>query len=122
MRIRMPSFTTIICPYVYCYRDNAIFQNQVAILYYLCCVCSWVWGHLGVWGELASHRPSSQGWAPECPLIRLNFICIFCPFASYGVWVGITFLFSLYELLCYAHVFPRLCTFRYTYTSVIIMV
>ena len=28
----------------------AIFQNQV------CCVCPWFWGHLGVWGELASHK------------------------------------------------------------------
>ena len=29
----------------------AIFQNQVAILFnlfILCCVCPWVWGHLGV--------------------------------------------------------------------------
>ena len=23
---------------------------------------------VGVWGELVTHRPSSQGWAPECPL------------------------------------------------------
>ena len=36
---------------------------------------------------------------------------IFCPFASYGVWVGITFLSSLYELVCYAHVFPYRCQF-----------
>ena len=28
-------------------------QNQVAIL---CCVCLCVWGHLGVWRELASHK------------------------------------------------------------------
>ena len=41
--------------------------------------------------------------------LRLNFICIFCPFALYGVWVGITFLSSLYELVCYAHAFPCVC-------------
>ena len=23
---------------------------------------------VGVWGELVTHRPSSQGWVPECPL------------------------------------------------------
>ena len=44
---------------------------------------------------------------------------IFCPFASYGVWVGITFLSSLYELECYAHVhvFPyrcQLCCYGHT--------
>ena len=40
--------------------------------------------------------------------LRLNFTCIFCPFASYGVWVGIS---SLYELVCYAHVFPCIINF-----------
>ena len=49
-----------------------------------------------------THRPSSQGWAPEFPLGSI-LLCIFCPFASYGVWVGITFLSSLYKLVCYAH-------------------
>ena len=54
-------------------------QNQVAICI-LCCVCPWVWGHLGVWGELASHKdslthcPSSLGWAPECPLGSVLYV------------------------------------------------
>ena len=67
-----------------------------------------------MWGELASHKrlfnPPPQFSRVS---LRLNFICIFCPFASYGVRVGITFLSSLYELVCYAHVFP--CTFAYVY-------
>ena len=29
---------------------------QFYLLFILCCVCPWVWGHLGVWGELASHK------------------------------------------------------------------
>ena len=38
-------------------------------------------GHLGVWGELVNHkialthRPSSQGWAPECPIDCLFVLC-----------------------------------------------
>ena len=38
-----------------------------------------------------THHPSSQGWAPECPLG-------FCPCVLYGVRVVITFLSSLYAL------------------------
>ena len=48
--------------------------------------------------------------------LRLNFICTFCSFASYGVWVGITFLSSLYELVCYAHVFPCTCIYNCIYS------
>ena len=49
------------------------FRVKIRWHIFLCCVCPCVWGHLGVWGELANydsltHRPISQGWAPECPL------------------------------------------------------
>ena len=40
-------------------------------------------GHLGVWGELVNHKsslthhPSSQGWAPRCPICFV-FVCVWC--------------------------------------------
>ena len=42
------------------------------------------WGHLGVWGELASHkrylthRPSSQGWASRCPYSYMYMYMYIC--------------------------------------------
>ena len=38
-----------------------------------------------------------------------------CNVPVHGVWVGITFLSSLYELACCAHVFP--CSFQYMCVS-----
>ena len=69
------------------------FLSQVAIFIYsvfLVCVCPLVSSrHLGVWGELASHKrssthhPSSQGWASRCLvlccwLVFWLFTCLFC--------------------------------------------
>ena len=63
-------------------------------------VCMYVcvsWGHLDVWGELASHkrslthRPNSQGWASRCLLHIRLFV-----WAMVG-WVTLPF-FSFYFL------------------------
>ena len=67
-------------------------------------VCLYVcvsWGHLDVWGELASHkrslthRPSSQGWASRCPLLY-TFLCL-----GHGLgWLPFfSFLFSYASVL-----------------------
>ena len=66
-------------------------------------VCLYVcvsWGHLDVWGELASHkrslthRPSPQGWASRCPLLY-TFLCL-----GHG-WVGyLSFISYFHTLVC----------------------
>ena len=73
-----------------------------------------------MWGEVVNHkrslthRPSSQGWAPKCPVINifvfvwLYFTCVVCWF-----WVSILSSLPLYDYLsyvvCYAHVFSCTC-------------
>ena len=50
-------------------------------------------------------RPSSQGWAPECPIICLYFTC----------WVQVpSFLYFLYDYLSYI-----VCTCSVLYTCII---
>ena len=56
-----------------------------------------------------THRPSSQGWAPESPLGS----SLFCPCILYGVRVVITFLPSMHFLAIYVHVFPCETTLRF---------
>ena len=53
------------------------------IVHVCLCACTMCvsWGHLDVWGELASHKrslthpPSSQGWASRCHLLH-TFVCL----------------------------------------------
>ena len=58
-----------------------------------CCSCLATLGNFLLFaGNLfCMYRPSSQGWAPECPLGSI----LFCPCVLYGVQVGITFLYAL---------------------------
>ena len=78
----MVVYFTTVCPYFYCYtlyRVNAKARWQ----FYLCCVCPWVWGHLGVWGELASHKdppPQCSRLGTSYPLgsILLSFCFVWC--------------------------------------------
>ena len=84
----------LFCVYMYVcnYVKKECFLSLEAV-----CVCV-SWGHLDVWGELASHKrslthcPSSQGWASRCPY-KYMFVC-----QGYG-WVGyFTSLFFLISL------------------------
>ena len=77
------------------------------------------WIHLGVWGELASHkdslthRPSSQGWASKCPLGLFFSSCVlfvckhvsFFVFVVMIVWVGIDFFPTLSASVLYTCIY-----------------
>ena len=62
------------------------------------------WGHLDVWGELASHKISRLGI--KISLSIAIYVCLS------GQWLGgllhLSFLSYFFKLVCYAHVFP--CT------------
>ena len=66
-----------------------------SLVHTMCLYVCVSWGHLDVWGELASHkrsltyRLSSQGWASRCPLLYLS-----------GSWLGgLPFLCSYASVL-----------------------
>ena len=105
-------YVHVVClPHIYCY----IHCTGTYTMY----TCTWMCGEswLAIKDSL-THRPSSQGWASECPLGLHVFSHIHVYFShskinfkvlvSLFVQVGITFLSSLYMLVCYAHVIP--CT------------
>ena len=67
---------------------------------------------VGVWGELVTHRPSSQGWVPECPLYHVG-VFLHC---GYGL-VGSEFpsflcdYLSSVHVVCYIHVHVFSCIY-----------
>ena len=82
-------------------------------------------GHLGVWGELVNHNrllahpPSSQGWAPKCPI---QYVCECLAGVVGGVWIpsSVTTLANVvcYVLSCIDYAIecePSTCTYIWVY-------
>ena len=63
---------------------------------------------VGVWGEFVNHkrslthRPSSQGWAPECPIHYVDCLFVFCGCGGFLSFLPLQL--------------PKLCSVLYTCT------
>ena len=64
-----------------------------------------------MWGELVTHCPSYQGWAPECPL---HHMCVFvhcgCGLVGSGFPSFLCNYLSSVRVVCYIHVFSCIYT------------
>ena len=65
---------------------------------------------VGVWGELVTHHPSSQVWAPECPLHHVGvFLHCGCGLVGSEFPSFLCDYLSSVHVVCYIHVHVYTC-------------
>ena len=80
---------------MYMYMHVHVCKLTVEFAYVCACVCVRMWGELVNHKRFLTHRPSSQGWAPKCPV---QYVFVFYRCSSLGL-DSLSFLSSSVAIL-----------------------